>query len=64
MKEQKVKKHLICLNRKHMKGHCPLPTPFIDTPENNLITDCANEFTVTGGFEGGSSGATETLNLV
>ena len=42
---------------------CPLPTPFIDTPENNLITDCANEFTVTGGFEGGSSGATETLIL-
>ena len=41
----------------------PLPTPFIDTPENNLITDCANEFTVTGGFEGGSSGATETLIL-
>ena len=40
-----------------------LPTPTIDTPEVSLITDCDNEFTVTGGFEGGSSGATEVLIL-
>ena len=42
---------------------CPLPTPTIDTPEVSLITDCENDFTVTGNFEGGSSGATEVLIL-
>ena len=40
---------------------CPLPTPTINQPDT--IIDCDNTFTVTGGFEGGSKGATETIIL-
>ena len=40
---------------------CPLPKPVINNP--TAVTDCENTFDVFGGFEGGSSGATETLIL-